>query len=128
MEKTLYQFTSVLFDPEPQDEEMKLIKVKNGFKVDEVEAKEIIKKIDSGKPFLISLDEKANPYSYGIRVIRERYEDIIRKEKEKKEEDRWVEEERLLEKAKVWLKTLPEEEQEMIRVLGYYHFRVVAVG
>jgi hypothetical protein len=129
MEKNLYYFKNVYFYPEPQDDEMKITKVKNGFKVYEVEAKEIIKKIEAKESFLVTLNEGAQPCSYGIHYYSEPYENFIFKEKKEKEyQDRRVYEAKVLEDAKEWYETLPENEQEMIRILGIYKFTTIALG
>jgi len=117
------EFTRIMFDPEPVSESAKLIKIKNGFLVDDERAKEILGYINSGRVLTMTLNEGADPYVYGIK-----YNSITIKDKErikKIEEDRqkrWDHEAEVLKKANVWFDTLSKEEQEMITILGHYRF------
>jgi len=124
-----YHLTNIYFEPEPPNNQIRLMKIMNGFIVGREIAEVILTTINAKEKLVV---EDINPmrlHTYGIRCDHQTEETINRIAKEKKEnEERWAREDIIFKKAEIWYETLSEEEKEMVQQLGYKKFQAYAVG
>lgn len=110
-------------------EEEKIIKIQRSFNCDHLKAKEILKAVDT------EVEVEVDDFSYNTAIafgvdckFLTHEQKIFTEELERKKEKDKQELEIKKENAESWFKNLQPQEQEYVKILGYFKFHTSAVG
>lgn len=109
----------------------KNVKLKNALNISEIEAQEIVSKINNSEELELLKSQVDELFRYGVSFAFE--SEIPKKEidiKNAKEQElkaqQKIEQENLLKSSLEWFETLNDEQKKMVEVLAYYKFQLIA--